>query len=415
MLWRSDNSFHNTRTLYLFFVVVIAIVDMADAAMGYISPIYLEKITGSSTEMGLILATSSTAGIICDFLFAKYFPQKKSGFFLTILFSLVFFFPLSLLVFHSIPAALFGMVMWGIYFEGMVFANFHAIHERVAAADHGWAWGTASILRNIAWIIGPLLATTLIAVEDILPLRVAIGIYAFGLVIAGLYVWVTSGKKHHEHHAEQVVSRSFGTELAVWKKYGRVIWPLLVLNILFYIIESAFFSVGPLFAEHLKAQNIWGGSFVSMYSIPGLVAGFLVMSLAKPFGKKRLAYSAGILAGLGLVAVSITSSVGMILMLTFIASIGLCLLQPALSAVFEDFIARSGATGNDLIGLTAMSGSFAYIIGPILNGVLNDQFGEQAVFGIWGAVLVIYSVALFFIVKRKVKLPQAEVVVVISS
>jgi predicted MFS family arabinose efflux permease len=415
MYWQPNSSFQNTRYLYLLFILVLAIVNTADATMGYMAPIYIERIAGNSTEMGLILASSSIAGIICDFLFAKLFPNKRSGFFLTILFSLVFFFPLAFFLFRSIPAAIFGMVMWGIYFEGMVFANFHAIHERVHPADHGWAWGSAAILRNIAWVIGPLLATVLIAIDDSLPLRVAIGIYALGLVTAGLYVWLSSGKKRHEHQAHQVIARSFGTELAIWRKYGRAIWPLLGLNILFFVIESAFFSVGPLLGEQLKMHHPLGGSFVSMYSIPGLIVGFLVMKLSKPFGKKRLAYSAAILGGLGLMAVGIADSVGMILACSFIAAIGLCLLQPALAAVFEDFVARSGETGNDLIGLTAMSGSFAYIIGPILNGALNDQFGEQAVFGIWGAILVIYSIVLFFIVKRKIKLPQAQVATVIST
>lgn len=415
MHWQSTTSFHNTRYLYLFFILVLAIVNTADATMGYIAPIYIEAIAGNSTEMGLILASSSTAGIICDFLFAKLFPNKRSGFFLTILFSLVFFFPLSFLLFRSVPAAIFGMVMWGIYFEGMVFANFHAVHERVHPSDHGWAWGTAAILRNVAWVIGPLLATFLLVIDDTLPLRVAIGIYAFALVVAGLYVWVSSGKKHHEHQAQQIVNRSFGTELVIWKKYGKVIWPLLGLNVLFFVIESAFFSVGPLLGEHLRMQHPLGGAFVSMYSIPGLIVGFLVMRLSKPFGKKRLAYSAGVLGGLGLMAVGMADSVGMILACSFIAAIGLCLLQPALAAVFEDFVARSGGTGNDLIGLIAMSGSFSYIIGPICNGILNDQFGEQAVFGIWGAILVLYSIALFFIVKRKIKLPQAQVQGVIST
>lgn len=409
MIWHVRSQLTRGKYLYLLFIVVLAIVNIADAAMGYLAPLYIEKIAGNSTTMGLILATSSSAGIFCDFLFAKLFPNKKSGFFLTILFSLVFFFPLSFLLFRSIAASIFGMVVWGIYFEGMVFANFHAIHERVPSSEHGWAWGTAGILRNVSWVIGPFLASLLFAIDGSLPLRVAIGIYAAALTTAGVYVFLSRGKPHHEHKAEQVISRSFGTELKIWKMYGRVIWPLLGLNILFYIIESAFFSVGPLLGEQLKDLHPLGGSLVSMYSIPGLIVGFLVMSLAKPFGKKKLAYIAGILAGLGLIAMSMVSSIGMILGLTLVASIGLCLIHPTLSAVFEDFVARSGEFGNDIIGLTAMSGSFAYIIGPILNGMLSDRYGAQQVFGIWGSILVVYCIALFFLVRRKVKLPQASI------
>jgi hypothetical protein len=60
------------------------------------------------------------------FFFAKVLSEKNllSCF----CYSVVFFFPLSFLLSRS-PWGALGMV-WGVYFEALVFSNFHAIHEQ---------------------------------------------------------------------------------------------------------------------------------------------------------------------------------------------------------------------------------------------------------------------------------------------
>ncbi len=359
--------------------------------------------------MGLILSSSSLIGICCDFLFAKWFPHKSSLFFLKLLFGFAFFFPLSFLFFRTVPAALFGMAIWGVYFEAMVFSNYHAIHESVPHAAHSWAWGISGVLRNIAWAVGPLLASVTYEQQENLPLWVALGTLCFALLTAVVYGMLRAQHKPTDYTPTQVLSRSFSQELGIWKTYGTRIWPLLALAVLFYIIESAFYSVGPLLGEELKSLHPLGGAFVSMYAIPGVVVGFTVVYFSKPFGKKVLSYIGGILAGLGLIAVGIAPAGVGVLLFAFAAAVGLCLLHPALSAVFEDFVARSGSFSNDLVGLTAMAGSLAYVIGPIFNGMLADRFGNQAVFGILGAMLTLYSSLLLFLFRRKVRLPQQQV------
>lgn len=403
------------RYFYLLFAVVLSFVGVADSIMGYVAPLFIEQIVGNATLMGIVLATSSGAGVVVDFLFAKLFPDKTSRFFLTVLFMLVFLFPLAFLLFQSVSGAIFAMVVWGIYFEAMVFSNYHAIHETVPTGEHGWAWGTSSVLRNLSWSIGPLLATLLYQINVRFPLYAAIGAYAIGLLTANIFILL---KRKHMRHSDKVKSeprRGFIEELKIWKTYARVLWPLLFLTFLFYCVESAFFSVGPLLGESLKKIHPFGGLFVSMYSVPGIIVGFLVSPLSKPFGKKRLAFASGILSGLGLIAVALGQGVIPTLLFAFLASIGLCLIDPALAAVYEDFIARSGRTGNDIVGLTALVGSLAYIIGPIINGVVADQVGVQEAFGFWGMIMVGYSFLLFFIVARKIRLPQAQVNQVIES
>lgn len=387
-------------------------ITIADSTMGYVVPLLLENLTsGNDALLGLILSTSSMAGIIVDFLFAKLFPKKNSWFFLRILFIFMFFFPLPFLLFRSVIASIFGMFAWGIYFEAMIFSNFHAIHEQVKESEHAWAWGISGILRNVGWVIGPLIASNLYDVDPIMPVRFAIFAYFAGLIFLGILALVAhKGKKAPRNESEFVMAhRSFATEVSIWKTYGKVLWPLLLFTLLYFFIESAFFSIGPIYGEQLKGIHPWGGLFVSLYSVPGLFVGFLLSILSKPFGKKRLSFIGGIIAGLGFIAMGFTQSIPVILFLTFMAAIGMCVWQPALDAVFQDYVGRAKSFGNDLIGLTAMAGSLSYIVGPIVNGLLSEYIGEQNVFVFWGVVALLYSTLLFFIVKRKVHLPQTEV------
>lgn len=404
---RANSFISSGKNLYLLFSSALAVLSLADAIMSYSAPLLIEKLTsGNDTMMGVVLASSSMIGICMDFLFAKLFPQKNSWFFLRLIFIFAFYFPLPFLLFHSIPAAVIGMLAWGIYFEAMVFANFHAIHETVPVAEHSWAWGTASVIRTLAWVAGPILASALYGYDPVLPVRFAIGTYALSLVLFGILGWVGVYRKKTGHVEVQKAPHSFGTEFAIWKTYGKTLWPLIGFTMLFFLIESAFFSIGPLFAEHLKELHPLGGFFVSIYSIPGLFVGFMITRLSAPYGKKRLAYASAVLAGISFLLLGFGSGIWFILSMTFIASIGLCIWYPAISAVFEDYVARAKGFGNDLIGLTAMAGSFSYILGPILNGFLSDRIGHQKVFAFWGAVSLVYALFLFIHVKRKVKLPQ---------
>jgi len=60
----------------LFFGVIIFLIEMADSIMAYVAPIFLERGVKNSFYMGLILSSSSVAGLICDAIFPSIFWQS---------------------------------------------------------------------------------------------------------------------------------------------------------------------------------------------------------------------------------------------------------------------------------------------------------------------------------------------------
>lgn len=386
---------------------------MADAIMSYYAPVVIENVVGSSTKMGFILATSSFVGMLTDFAFAQVFSQKRAFFFQRVLFLLVFLLPLSFFLSHSLVSLIMAMAWWGISYEAMVFCTYHAIHEAVGKVHHAWAWGLVAILKNVSLTIAPLIASVAYAQSHNLPIYYAIVFNGFAVALFFLYVLLEKRKSSNGDFQSlsqtPAMHRTFKETVQIWKSLDRVLWPLLIYFVLFYLFDSAIFSVGPLFSEHLKLQHEWGGLFISMYGVPGIFVGFFIPTLAARFGKKRLAFVTGALGGLCAFLMSFSVSVVMILVGMFLASFWLAIMEPVLVAVFEDLIARGEKVANDLISMTALTASFSYIIGPILNGLLNDAFGELAVFKIWGALIFLWSLWLYFTFPRKVHLPQKQI------
>jgi MFS family permease len=315
------------------YAVVLFFISLADAIMAYTAPVLIQRTVGNATTMGFVFATSSFAGMIMDFSFARLFGDKRSGFFLKILCSLVLLFPLSILAFTVVPSFVFAMVVWGVYFEAMVFANFHSIHEHLSVSDHAWGWGILAVFRNLALVIGPFVASSLFEVSSLYPVITSIVFY-----VAGIILFLISGllktKAYHHAQEQEMRRRTTSQEFHIWAVFEHRLWPLVTLLVLFYFVDSAFMTAGPLLAEKLKNLTPLGFVFVSLYSVPDLVLGFFAAKFAKPFGKKRMAFGAGVVAGVGLMLIGWFDSVFMTFVGNIITAISLLYLRPYLYSFF---------------------------------------------------------------------------------
>lgn len=404
---------------FLLFAMMMFFVFIADAIMSYYAPVLIEDTVGSSTKMGLILATSSMVGMATDFIFAQIFSEKKAFFFQRLLFLLVFLFPLSFFLSHKTVPFVMAMAWWGISYEAMTFCTYHAIHEAVGKVHHAWAWGLVAILRSVAYTIGPLISSTTFESSHTLPLYYAIVFNGVAVFLFFIHLFIEKRKKRHIDimAVEKVppMHRTLKETIQLWKTIDKIVWPLLISLVLFNLFDSAIFSIGPLFSETLKQQNELGSLFVSIYSVPGIFVGFLLQALSSRWGKKKMSFIAGIVGGFIALLMGFFTTVIPILIGVFMAAFWLAIMQPLLVAVFEDLIARGEKFANDLISMTALTSSFSYIVGPILNGYLSDQFGSIRVFQIWGGLILIWSIWLIFTFPRKIHLPQKQIAQILSE
>lgn len=145
-----------------------------------------------------------------------------------------------------------------------------------------------------------------------------------------------------------------------------------------------------------------------MYTLPSLFMGLFAGTLARPFGKKRIAFISGSIAGALLALCFVVESAVALILVVFFSSLFAAVARPEIYATFEDYIARIGKSSNDLIGLQNSAGSVAYIVGPVVAGALASFVGDRQTIGVMGLGLMTVSLIALLIVPRKIQMPQKE-------
>lgn len=390
----------------IIFSLIMFFISLADGIMSYVAPVYIEKFVSNSFIMGLIISFSSLVGIVCDFLFSKWFPDKPYTFFIWNTLLLAIAFPLSLLFFPpTVTVFLVAMAIWGIYYELIGFSNFHFIAAFQTHDQYASSWGLLESFKSAAYMIGPLLAGLLININFKLSFTATIG---FGIAsIFGFTVFLKSF--HHHRRIFNPVNPhkpSFLHTFRAWSTLWRKIWPIYLFLFTLSTVSSTFWTVGTLLSESLRDLHPYGGLLISAHMLPSVFIGFLAGFAARPFGKKRAAFLAGLLSGLILIPIGFVSNIPILLTLVFLSSAFGAVCWPEISATFEDYVIRLGKSGEDMIGLQSSAISLSYIIGPVIAGFVATQIGNQFTFSVVGLTLALVSIFALIFVPRKIHLPQ---------
>jgi len=400
----------------LFFGVIIFLIEMADSIMAYVAPIFLERGVKNSFYMGLILSSSSVAGLICDAIFPSIFRSKKHSFFLWNTVILALLFPAVFLFFpHALPEFIFAMVIWGIYYEFLVFSKAYFIEAFIKMDRHAVAWGILNTFRSLTMVISPLVVPLLLDSGVEKPL-----IATFVLLVLGLMGIVLFNKifPHKERVVVQEVvvkKPSALTELIVWRHLIIKIWPIFLFTLVLYVLEATFFSVGILASEELRQTSFWGTFLIPAYVIPSLFTGFLVEKLSINLGKKRLAFIAGAVGGVLLfLTVFLTAVPAFLVLVILLSSVFTSIAYPAILASTQDYVTRLGEFGGEMVGLQNAAASIGYIIGPLLAGWMAMEFGNIEAIAGAGILLLVVAVLNILVVPRKIKMPRKELQAVIT-
>lgn len=386
--------------------LVIFLIALADATMAYSTPVFIESIIHNPFYMGLILSTSSLVGFLADVYIGQKFGHQRSYFFLfwTIFIGLTF--PLSLILFPPlVPVFILSMAVWGIYFELMEFSNFHFVHEASDSQNYNKIWGYLSIFKAFAYLLGPLIATTLITVNSTHPFYASLAFFFASLL--GLMFFNRHDRKKPIRKLEKRQT-SLMSGLLIWLVLAKRVWPVWLFTLAVFIVDASFWTVGTLLSEELRHLHPAGAWILPAYIAPGLFAGLITKKVAEPFGKKRAAFLSGIFGGVFLFMFGITGSIGLMLILISLGSFFLALAIPEIMAVSEDYVNRLGKYSNDMVGLERSAVSSGYIIGPIFAGGVASILGNHLTFSVIGVVIILVSLLALILTPEKIFLPQKE-------
>jgi len=171
-------------------------------------------------------------------------------------------------------------------------------------------------------------------------------------------------------------------------------------------IDSFFWTVGPIFAESLSSMKEFSGFFMTAYSLPALLVGWIVGALTKQFGKKRTAFTALLLGSLFLAATFFINQAIFLILNIFIASMFISMSWPSINGAYADYISETPNVEKEITGLEDFFTNLGYVIGPMLAGVIADRLGNSGAFSVLGITGAITAIILLIITPRKINVKQ---------
>lgn len=389
--------------------VLLFLISLGDAIMSYYSPVYIERSLSSGFLMGLIISTSSIAGVVTDFLLARSPRSQNFRVFFVFSIAIGLLFPLSLMFLPPvIPALILSMMVWGIYYELVQFSNFLFIKTYITKDRYPTAWGVLSSLKSAGYLAGPFIAAYLIGRGAQTPFSGALIFYIAGFIGLTLFFPIKLHRIEMQHTEATEPLYTFRQTLTIWKTLLKRIFPMYLFSFALVLVDATFWTVGTVFSEVLQESDAIGLFFLPAYMLPSLGFSILAGPAAKPFGKKRIAFICGIFTGIGLIFTGIAQSTPLILLCVLAASACTAIAHPEVASAFEDYVLRLRKTGTNLIGLESTSVGLAYIVGPVLAGGLSVLVGNQLTFAVIGGILTVISIILLITTPRKLKMPQTE-------
>lgn len=389
-------------SLILFFIF------LGDAILSFWVPNFLqESLSGNSFLMGLVFSFSAIVGLFTDLIF----PSLLKSFSVNKLVLSAGIFGLSflglLILATKLPFVwvfLLAMAIWGIYIELLGFASQQFIADSVPLKLRASGWAIFGTFKNLAFFLGPFIAGWLL-IQGKYTLA---GVVTFFITI-GIIILVLTGKKHERPISIELSEVNLWKELSHWKVLFVHVWPIVIISIFLGLIDATYWTTGAVWMETLSQKSVWGNFLLPVYQMPALFMGFVVTKWGIYKGKKRTALKFLIMASLFLILMVFDLPVPIYILCVFMSSLMLGVTYPLIDAVYSDIVARMGRERKHLVGLSNSTSSLAYIVGPIIAGLITRIVGSKLTFVVAGIATLIIAIILMFITPKKLKLPQTEI------
>ncbi len=388
------------------FLAVMFVILLSDAILSDFVPGYIQSTVGSASRMGWVMATSSIVGIVMDIVFPQLLRstgvKKLAG--MAIIGAIVFLLALwgSTWVW-PVLLILLGMAAWGVYYELDAFMTKQFVAKVAPAHARGVVWGVVGTFRNLAYLVGPILGG-MIAING-----ERWTIAAAGIILVVAYGLFTGMKVPESEVEEGVHGVRVGEELKHWWELSTKVWPVLVMSLMVGVVDAVFWTTGTVVNDSLAELHRYGGLFLSMYMLPSLFVGLLVARWGIYQGKKRWAAGLLLIGGIILSTIGWKSSVEWVLGVVLLASIFVGLSWPLIDATYTDFTVRMGKGRKHMIGISSSVLSLAYIIGPIMGGMMADWVGEIESFAWLGGLTAGVAAILLVAMPTKIRLPEQTI------
>jgi len=397
------------RLLYLLCSMIVFWA-IFDGIISYITPLLIVARGISKTDMGLIIGTSSLAGAFFDFIMCWIFKNATHRRILILMFAICLFYPLLLWKAHTIGLLFIAMIVWGFYYDLHNISNFEFVGNHMPKTEHSSSFGLIHVAGSFGYLFAPIIAGLVVGYYmNWQPLVLA---WIFLAVSFCFFLALNSASKREKRDeglmiGERIKPINFLHELSLWHRIGKMIAPILFLTCLINIVDSFFWTVGPLLAESFTKYHNLAGFFMVAFTLPPLLIGWGIGTVTAKYGKKKTAFTAFAIGSLILSTMAFFQSPLILTAIVFISSFAIAFSWPAINGVYADFIGETDSLSREIESIEDLFGNFGYVIGPILAGFLADRLGNLGAFSVLGLFGAVVSIFLFKITPKKIKIDKA--------
>jgi MFS family permease len=380
-----------------------------DGILSYVSPIVFSNAGLTNTELGIVVGSSSLFGALFDILISRLVKNPHYRRLYLFFFIACAAVPLVLSQAKTIPFFVLVMALWGIYFDFVNFGNLDFVSRLRDPEQSTFLFGVIMVFKSIGYILAPIIAGLIISEE-----RIDNGIYIFMWIVLGiaflfyasLYVQSKRNPEILDEPNDPSEQKTLTYEFIEWGKLIRIIWSPLLFTLLFCAYDSFFMTVGPLLAESYKSIEPFNGLVVAAYWLPSLLVSMYTPKLTKRFGKKRTAYMSLFLAAVPLCLFGLVTSPFVAIGLIFISAIFSSFCVPAINSAYTDYINEAREFEEEIEGVGDFMDNWGYVIGPVVAGVISDQFGYTGSFAVLGIVVIIVMAVLMKITPNHIEVAK---------
>ncbi len=381
---------------------------MFDSIIQYITPLVISEHGFSTTMVGLILGSSSIAGAIFDFFVCRCFTNTNFRRIFLAMFAICFVYPLILWGSKTIGAYLFAMVLWGIYFDLYGFGVFDFVSRYTKDTEHASSFGIVQIFRALGSMLAPLIVGfVIVAGVDWRAFTLGWFFLTVGLLFFIALLLYVRNTPAIAGPALACRRKNFLIEFKLWKKISKKIHPALLLTFFLFFIEAFFWTLAPLYGEHMGLKG-FGGLFLASYTLPALLLGWFVGSLTKKFGKKRTAFFGLLIGSMILTPLALLSNPWSVIALTFFSSLFISIALPSINGAYADYISEAPQVGGEIESVEDFSFNIGYVLGPICAGLFADLFNISIAFSILGVMGVVVALILLKITPKQINIEMAQ-------
>ncbi|OGL70773.1 hypothetical protein A3C09_04370 [Candidatus Uhrbacteria bacterium RIFCSPHIGHO2_02_FULL_47_44] len=373
-----------------------------DGMMMFHVPLIITGAGLSEAQMGLIIGSSSIAGIIFDFLLTHILKKATYRRMFLVMLLMAATFPLILWKGQSMPLLFLGMIVWGIYYDLYNCGTLDFIGRTQPKEEHASSAGVVDVFIAFGYLIAPILASTFM--KD--SLDASLFYFAWGFLgIAFIFYLVLrriSPEKHTPKTKKHLVT--FFSEMHLHKDMVSILFPVFLVSTMLMMIESTYWMIAPLIELPTSWPFEFNGLFLFAHELPLLIVGWIIGEIIGKRSKKRVAFVTLLVGSTLMMLFLVVRNPFALIFLSFLCAVCTGITWPAIRGAYADYVSDVPNKEQDIELLQDSFTNLGFIVGPVLAGSLSGAFGHLQTIGIIGVVTCVISLILLVTTPKNIDL-----------